>query len=99
MEEDFIRMYVLGVEMGIRNFVLPGNKPEKIKECRELIEPIANEEVTYFSPGFIAQGGNLTESAKVAGKRFHAIVGRAIYGNGEYRKNVLDLVSKSESSV
>src|SRR3989344_5137829 len=45
MEEDFIRMYVLGVEMGIRNFVLPGNKPEQIKKYRSLIESTTKEEI------------------------------------------------------
>ena len=33
----------------------------------------------FYSPGLITQGGNITESAKAAGDKWHAIVGRALY--------------------
>ncbi len=35
--------------------------------------------VTLYAPGFVAQGGKISDAGKVAGKRWRAIVGRAIY--------------------
>lgn len=72
------RMYELAIELGVEDFVVPGNKPEKILEYRKLFEA-KGVNATLYSPGLVAQGGKITDSGKAAGQRWHAIVGRAIY--------------------
>jgi len=46
----------------------------------------------FYSPGLIAQGGNITESAKAAGEKWHAIVGRALYDAKDINKAAKELV-------
>ena len=72
------KIYSNAAFLGVTHFVVPGNKPKVIKETRSLllkqgIEPI------FYAPGFISQGGKISEAASVAGPHWHAIVGRAIY--------------------
>ncbi|MFH1257120.1 MAG: orotidine 5'-phosphate decarboxylase / HUMPS family protein [Candidatus Diapherotrites archaeon] len=73
------KIYSLAAENGVTDFVVPGNKPEKISYYRELLEKKGVKPVLY-SPGLIAQGGKITDSAKAAGSHWHAIIGRGIYG-------------------
>lgn len=75
------KIYQMAASMGVTDFVVPGNKPEKISHYRRLIESKGISPV-FYSPGLIAQGGDLTDSAKAAGENWHAIVGRAIYRSG-----------------
>lgn len=81
------QIYILGALMGVRDFVVPGNKPEKIKYYRELItQNLKTGEPSFYSPGLITQGGDISEGAKAAGEQFHAIVGREIYQTeGRYK--------------
>ena len=72
------RMYETAAKLGVMDFVVPGNKPERINYYRGFLESIAIKPVLY-SPGLITQGGQLSDSAKAAGERWHAIIGRAIY--------------------
>ncbi len=85
------RIYEKAVELGVADFVVPGNKPDKIKFYREIIESECKKPV-YYSPGFIEQGGSISESAKSAGERWHAIVGRAIYQQSDMHKAVKEIV-------
>ncbi len=71
------RIYLLAAEMGVRDFVVPGNKPERIAHYRKLLEKKASP--VFYSPGLISQGGELTKGAEAAGPRWHAIIGRALY--------------------
>jgi len=77
-DEGAMEMYRIAARAGINHFVVPGNKTDVIKTVRELVEA---EGVTpvFFAPGFVAQGGKIADAAKVAGDRFHGIVGRGIY--------------------
>ena len=77
-QEEIKRAYEIAARLGVKDFVVPGNRPEKIVEYRKLIESFTKEPV-FYSPGMITQGGSLTDGAKAAGKRWHAIVGRALY--------------------
>jgi len=72
------KIYELAASLGVVDFVVPGNKPDKIKEYRDFLESKDIKPV-FYSPGLVSQGGKITESAKAAGKQWHAIVGRAIY--------------------
>ena len=69
------RIYTIARDEGIEDFVVPGNKPDRIQHYRELLGP----EAAFYSPGLVTQGGSVPDSAKAAGKRWHAIVGRAVY--------------------
>lgn len=79
------RIYSLAARLGITDFVVPGNKPELVQQYRDSLhgclahDSTQKSKITLYSPGFIQQGGEISEMAKVAGKRWHAIVGRAIY--------------------
>lgn len=77
-DEGALEMYRIAARAGISNFVVPGNKPDVIKQVRELVESEVGPS-DYYAPGFIAQGGKIEDAAKVAGPRFHGIVGRGIY--------------------
>lgn len=87
------RIYEIAADLGIRDFVVPGNKPEKIIEYRRLLESKGIEPILY-SPGLIAQGGEITESANAAGKNWHAIVGRALYGAEDMKEAAQKLTSR-----
>jgi orotidine-5'-phosphate decarboxylase len=76
------RILSLAARMGVRDFVVPGTKPEKITQYRQELEKSLGADFAFYSPGFVAQGGDISEGAKAAGKRFHPIVGRAIYNAG-----------------
>jgi len=87
------RMYEIAIEAGVVDFVVPGNKPEKIASYKELFESKGIEPVLY-SPGLVAQGGEITESAKAAGNKWHAIVGRGIYKADDKKKAAEELTSQ-----
>jgi orotidine-5'-phosphate decarboxylase len=74
-------------EHRISHFVVPGNKPDFIKEFRSWFRGPA----VLFAPGLISQDGRITEAGKVAGPEWHAIVGRAIYNAKDYRAVVTEL--------
>ncbi len=84
------KIYEIAAKLGVKDFVVPGNKPEKIKEYREFLESFKIKPVLY-SPGLITQGGDLTESAKVAGNNWHAIIGRALYEAKDINKAAREL--------
>lgn len=72
-------IYLLAAKLRISDFVVPGNKTDRIAHYRSILHSICNKNLVFYSPGLIAQGGKITEAAKVAGDSWHAIVGRAIY--------------------
>ena len=77
-DEGALDMYRIAARAGVNNFVVPGNKPDVIKQVRDVVEAEGVSPV-FYAPGFIAQGGKIEAAAKVAGERFHGIVGRGIY--------------------
>lgn len=75
------RMYAIAASHGVTDFVLPGNKPELFDKYRQVLNGMLGEgHYVLYAPGFIIQGGNISETGKKAGDRWHAIVGEAIYG-------------------
>ena len=75
------QIYRLACKLGVRDFVVPGTKVAWVKKIREWLErELGRGEFDLYAPGFIAQGGDITECGREAGPRFHAIVGRHIYG-------------------
>lgn len=86
-EDGFIldppKIYRIAAQNGVLDFVVPGNKPEFVKQYREQLEELLGVgNFTLYAPGFITQGGDISEAGKVAGKKWHAIVGSAIYKAG-----------------
>lgn len=71
-------MYMNGAQQSVVDFVVPGTKLDVLPHYKSLIEAFGIG-ATFYAPGFVAQGGEITEAAKIAGRRWHAIVGRGIY--------------------
>ena len=89
--KESLKIYETAAQLGINDYVVPGNKPEKIKLYKAFLEA-RGIKPTFYSPGLIAQGGNITQSAKAAGKRWHAIIGRALYNAKDVNKTAKELV-------
>lgn len=87
-------IYEIAARMGITDFVVPGNKPEKLKEYKKLIESCGIENPAIYSPSFMKHSENIKESMKAVGKGFHPIIGRAIYEAKDIRQATLDITSK-----
>lgn len=87
------KIFELSVEHGVSNFVVPGNKPQKIAEYKKFFEEKKVKPV-FFAPGFVAQNGSITDSGKAAGEHWHAIVGRAITKASDKRKTAQELASQ-----
>ncbi len=92
-EKESLKIYEIAAEEGINDYVVPGNKPEKIKLYKAFLEARGIKPV-FYSPGLIAQGGDITESAKAAGERWHAIVGRGLYKADDINKIAKELVKQ-----
>ena len=82
-------IYPLAYQKGVRDFVVPGTRIGVIAEIKERFP-----DITLYSPGFVAQGGEISEAAAVAGDRWHSIVGRGIYSQENKRKAAIDLTSQ-----
>jgi orotidine-5'-phosphate decarboxylase len=94
-DECLDEMYALGARLGVNNFVVPGNKADRVSHYRTLLEPIVNESLTFYAPGFVAQGGIITDVAKAAGGiSWHAIVGRAVYEAKDIRAAAREMTSQ-----
>jgi orotidine-5'-phosphate decarboxylase len=90
-EKEASKIYEIAAEEKIIDFVVPGNKPEKIILYKRFLESKGIKPV-FYSPGLISQGGDITESAKAAGDRWHAIVGRALYTAKDMNKAAKEMV-------
>jgi len=92
-DEALDEIYLNAANLGVTNFVVPGNRVDRISHYKSLLEPKVKE-LTFFAPGFITQGGEITETAKAAGKFWHAIIGRAIYEAKDMKKVAEEMTSK-----
>lgn len=92
-DEAIMEMYLNAADLGITDFVVPGNRPDDIRRIRETLEQ-KGISPTFYAPGFVAQGGRISEAAKVAGDSWHAIVGRGIYKAKDKRQAAIELTSK-----
>ena len=92
-DEAIMEMYLNAANLGVSDFVVPGNKPDDIRRIRETLEQ-RGVSPTFYAPGFVAQGGSISDAAKVAGDSWHAIVGRGIYKAEDIRKSALEHTSQ-----
>lgn len=77
----------MGVELGIKNYVAPATKIDRLKKIREIV----GTDATIISPGVGFQGGNAKDTLKYADG---AIVGRSIY-NADNPKESLENIIES----
>lgn len=89
--KEALKIYEIAAKEKVNDYVVPGNKPEKIKLYKAFLEARGIKPI-FYSPGLIAQGGNITESAKAAGKNWHAIIGRALYNAKDINKAAKEMV-------
>lgn len=89
-DEAILDMYLKASELGVNDFVVPGNRPEDIRKIRKALEDNGFPP-TFYAPGFITQGGSISEAAKVAGDCWHAIVGRDLSGADNIREAAREL--------
>lgn len=92
-DEATMEMYLNAADLGVSDFVVPGNRPDDIRRIRETLEQ-RGVSPTFYAPGFVAQGGSISDAAKVAGNSWHAIVGRGIYKAEDIRKAALEHTSQ-----
>ena len=75
------RIFELAVKLGVRHFVVPGTKISWIIKLRDILDNLLGpDEYCLYAPGFISQGGDITECGRAAGENWHAIIGSGIYG-------------------
>ena len=87
-------MYLLAAQMGVTDFVVPGNRAERVAHYRELLLPVVGDSLSFYAPGFVAQGGVITDTGKAAGNSWHAIVGRGIYAAKDIRTATQEMTSQ-----
>lgn len=74
------RIYRMACQYGVTNFVVPGTKLNWVKKIRNwIVEELGENSFALYAPGFITQGGDISECGQAAGNEWHAIVGGAIY--------------------
>lgn len=94
-DEALEEMYRLGAENGVRSFVVPGNRVERVSIYKRMLdERLGEGRYDFMSPGFIAQGGKIESYAELAGNRWHAITGRAIYSAPGMRQAAEQMTSQ-----
>ena len=87
LEDAPIRILDIAVDLGVTDFVIPGNKPSSVLVYKKFLDSKSAPYV-FYAPGFITQGGRISECGQVAGESWHAIVGSAIYGAPDRREAV-----------
>lgn len=91
-------IFELAAKQGIRHYVVPGTKINWVIKLRSILDNlIGPDEYALYAPGFISQGGDITECGRAAGENWHAIVGSAIYSKPtveEMREAAMTVVSQ-----
>lgn len=90
-DKEALNIYEIAAGEKIDDYVVPGNKPEKIRLYKSFLEARGVKPV-FYSPGLITQGGDIAEGAKAAGDRWHAIIGRALYNAEDINKAAKEMV-------
>ncbi len=74
------RIFALAIEIGATSFVVPANKPAKVKHHADALKAKLARP-SLFMPGIGALGGSIGETfSQAPGCQLYAVVGRAIYG-------------------
>ena len=84
-------IYFNAADFGVTDFVVPGNRIDSIERIKRIVDSSVKGELVFYAPGFIVQGGEITEARKAIRERFHPIVGRGIYEAENMEQAALDL--------
>ncbi|WP_276954594.1 orotidine-5'-phosphate decarboxylase [Methanobrevibacter woesei] len=76
----------MGVDMGIKNYVAPATRINRLKEIREIV----GKDAFIISPGVGKQGGDVKETLNYANA---AIIGRSIYESDDPQKALKDFIN------
>lgn len=77
-------IFDIALSMGVSDFIVPGNKAESVERWRTKFEKVRGlGGFALAAPGFVDQGGSVTEAGAVAGRIWHPIIGRGIHANKE----------------
>ena len=77
------RMFRIALELGVSDFILPGNKVPFVEKYRKIFQEYWSDgSYSISAPGFIKQGGIISEAGAVAGPVWNAIIGDKIYNAG-----------------
>jgi len=87
------KMYTISAQNGVTDFVVPGNKPDVIINIKNVLINLGISPI-FYSPGFVSQGGSISDAALAAGDNWHAIIGRAIYESSDIKNTVINLSSQ-----
>lgn len=87
------KIYEIAIQQEVTDFVVPGNRVELVSKYKTLFEE-NNILYTLYSPGFVTQAGKISEYAKVAGGKWHPIVGSAIYESNNMKEASMALTKE-----
>ena len=76
----------MGVDMGMKNYVAPATKTDRLAKIREIV----GDEAFIISPGVGVQGGKIQDTLKYADA---AIIGRSIYNSDNPQQTLEDLIN------
>lgn len=79
----------MGVEMGIKNYVAPATRINRLKEIREIV----GKDAFIISPGVGKQGGEIKETLQYANS---VIIGRSIYESDNPKEALKEFIKKSQ---
>lgn len=86
LQENADAIAKMGVDMGIKNYVAPATRINRLKEIREIV----GKDAFIISPGVGKQGGDVKETLTYANA---AIIGRSIYESDNPQKALKDFIS------
>lgn len=89
LQEDADAIAEMGVEMGIKNYVAPATRINRLKEIREIL----GSDKFIISPGVGKQGGDIKETLEYANA---VIIGRSIYEAEDPVKAIEEFIEKIE---
>jgi orotidine-5'-phosphate decarboxylase len=76
----------LALELGVNDFIVPGNKAKSVDKWRKRIEAARGiGGYALAAPGFVDQGGSITRAGAVAGDIWHPIMGRGVHANRDMK--------------
>lgn len=78
------KIYLTAAQAGVLDFVVPATKLDMVRHIRRVLTD-QGVDASFYAPGIGAQGGDYAKIAETAGPKFHAIVGRALYGSKDMR--------------
>lgn len=84
------KIFELALKNNVVDFVVPGNKADLVSKYKKQFD-LSGKQCILYAPGFISQGGKISECGRMAGDYWHAIVGSAIYNATDIQKAATEL--------